>query len=213
MLLCCILLLPLVQAESNQGLFWSVSENQIIPYNVHISKTTDSTTIHESFQINVVIVSLQEIPIDVSNMATLYNLGRILALYANGSEHALEFYSMFVIDQPFILPTGNWTLTNELFANYFEGPIGGQMHTEESSLWGYSYANTGWPYYNDSVDVRYSRNDGVLHRLVYGMDLRESFDSVITIERANPFTSLIIVIGIVGLIAIVSIIVIIKRRQ
>jgi hypothetical protein len=109
-LLLMIFLIPTAYAASNQGFRWGVAENQILTYDV----TMSSPVKNDSFQIQVQITDLSEIPENLLEVDDIMPLVSTTVSFANQSSGTPDLgFEEIEVGVLFVLPVGNWSVLQE----------------------------------------------------------------------------------------------------
>jgi len=213
------MLLPNAFAASSQGLAWGVEEQEEIEYTLDIEvdmETTDTTvTMDETYQVILTVEDLPEIPETIDSQNDIPYPSNSLKL-KNGSSIpsiASDFSSSIMI-----LPTGNWTLIDQLYKDSTEesASIENATWINDSDTWGVSFDEPDYYGYGvTEVTLHYSKTDGVLSYFSWSFESSTpgsmSIDYTRTGESMDSTTLILIGVGVGVVVAII--IVIWKVRQ
>ena len=210
------LFLPIAQSQS-AGLYWGVTENQLLYYNV--SKTGECTppihldistiTLDDVFTLTLQLKYLSPIPVNPDDLNDVpFATGD--ATFSNGS----SANSAVILGAIYAVPTGNWTKIQELFSLYLTNVT----FIEDSEIWGYSSSynayrtvrlNPNTPSFTmnmtSTVLLHYSKTDGVLDyyylQLTFYDGASESGVVEQTMQRFYELPALVIAgLGIGGIV-------------
>ena len=210
-LLLMIFLIPTANAASNQGFSWGVVENQILTYDV----TMSSPAKNDSFQIQVQITYLSEIPENLLEVDDIVPLVSTTVSFTNQSGGTPDLgFEEIEVGVLFVLPVGNWSVLQELFSTYFN-IIDGGSQTPNPTYWGYNVTvDMINPLGELNIESIYTKADGVLQHLewIFVTSGDESYHVVI--ERIAEFPiGIVIGVVIVGAVAVVAILIYIKMKR
>ena len=206
-----IFLIPTAYAASNQGFRWGVVENQILTYDV----TMSSSVKNDTFQIQVQITDLSEIPENLLEVNDIMPLVSTTVSFANQSSGTPDLgFEEIEVGVLFVLPVGNWSVLQELFSTYFN-IIDGGSQTPNPTYWGYNVTvDMMNPLGELNIESIYTKADGVLQHFewIFVTSGDESYHVVI--DRIAEFPiGIVIGVVIVGAIAVVAILIYIKMKR
>ena len=206
-----IFLIPTAYAASNQGFRWGVVENQILTYDV----TMSSSVKNDTFQIQVQITDLSEIPENLLEVNDIMPLVSTTVSFANQSIGTPDLgFEEIEVGVLFVLPVGNWSVLQELFSTYFN-IIDGGSQTPNPTYWGYNVTvDMMNPLGELNIESIYTKADGVLQHFewIFVTSGDESYHVVI--DRIAEFPiGIVIGVVIVGAIAVVAILIYIKMKR
>jgi len=206
-----LLFLQTASAASNQGLTWGITEGQTFTFSVdqsiEMAIYTLTTSIENSYKIVMGIDSLPEIPADIDSLLDLPSVD-VNFRFENGTTVA----EVIPLSIGFVVPTGNWTLIDELYKDVY-GAIPGVTWIDTAMVYGYSMSleELGMSY---DYTFQYLKADGFLYSI--NMDMESSFaNTTMNFERLGGLDTmtLILVGGGAGIAIIVIAIVVLKMKR
>ncbi|MBD3157823.1 MAG: hypothetical protein GF309_03450 [Candidatus Lokiarchaeota archaeon] len=146
-----------VAAATSQGLEWGVATGDRFDYTM---TSTEEDVPSEDIYINITATSSDAIPDPLADWTNIpeHDLG---FWWANGTSMGLStiiFLGVYFVGGKFALPTGNWTLIQDLL----ETEISDEDYISDANLWGVEWSQTENATHEFRITATYSKSDGFL---------------------------------------------------